>query len=85
MTRENAAAKADRLLLSGRLIVTAIDPMARTVAAVARGEGTMHRLAFSPSHGWTCTCPARRDRCSHLQAVRRCVAVDLNESRGGAT
>ena len=63
--RENAQAKARRLLSEGRLIVRRVD--GPYVLAFVRGDGVMHRIE---SHGeiGTCTCPAR-GRCSHLLAV----------------
>lgn len=73
--RQNARDKASRLLTEGRVICRYVD-RTRAIAFV-RGEGVIHRTAFE--HGsWTCSCPARTDQCSHLYALRRIVAVDLN-------
>jgi hypothetical protein len=78
MTRESAAAKADRLLLEGRLVVTHAGP--GRVVARCRGEGTIHRLGYQ-SGFWTCSCPVRTDACSHLRALRRVTAPDLGARR----
>lgn len=80
--RENAAVKARRLLAEGRVIVTEVDPRDRIVTAVVRGSGHLHRLAYRPGTGWTCSCPVRSDACSHLRALRSVVAVDLDDPRG---
>lgn len=77
--RESAATKANRLLAEGRLIVTSVLP--NSVRATCRGAGAIWHLGFEHG-GWFCTCPTRNDRCSHLIALRRVVAVDLGDRRG---
>jgi hypothetical protein len=75
MPRETAREKADRLLLEGRVVLTIVDP--HTVRARVRGEGHIYKTEYA--HGvWSCNCPARSDGCSHLHAVRRVVAVDVD-------
>lgn len=77
--RENAASKARRYLAEGRIVVERVD--ARSVVAVARGDGERHHVTWRRSGGWSCTCPAR-GRCCHLQAVGLVVAVDLSSTDG---
>jgi hypothetical protein len=74
MVRENTTAKAGRYLKEGRVIITAVAP--GHVTAIARGDRRLYRVTYQHPH-WSCTCPARR-RCSHLIAVRRVVAVDID-------
>lgn len=78
MTRETARAKADRILLEGRLVI--LECSRYGVVARCRGEGVIHTCRFSFGE-WSCTCPVRSDQCSHLHAVRRVVAVDLEAHR----
>lgn len=70
MTREDARSKASRLLVEGRVIVTAVD--GPRVSAVVRGEGAIYRVTAVHDE-WTCPCPART-RCSHVLAVMRVTA-----------
>ena len=74
MVTRAAVAKASRYLVEGRLIVTVADPARRVVEASCRGGRLYAALAFNGA--WRCSCPARAD-CSHLLALRRVVAVDL--------
>ncbi len=74
MVRENTTAKAGRHLKEGRVILNAVAP--GHVTAIARGDRRLYRVTYQHPH-WSCTCPARR-RCSHLIAVRRVVAVDID-------
>lgn len=76
--RENAAAKASRYLTEGRLIVTRVHQ--GRVTSSCRGEGHIWLQAHTAG-AWRCTCPARSTACSHLIALRRVVAVDLQEHR----
>jgi uncharacterized Zn finger protein len=66
MTRESAEDKGARLLVEGRLVVTAAGP--GHFAAVVRGSGELHDVTFGRD-GWCCTCPAR-STCSHLYAAQ---------------
>jgi uncharacterized Zn finger protein len=70
--RENAEAKAARLLVAGRLNVWWISD--QEIRATCRGDsGVVYRVTFDPS-GWSCTCPAL-SRCSHVLALQRvCLA-----------
>jgi hypothetical protein len=40
------------------------------VNAHCRGDGQVYRCGHNPASGWYCTCPARTDRCAHLEALR---------------
>ncbi|MFZ6002628.1 MAG: hypothetical protein ACOYXM_01715 [Actinomycetota bacterium] len=76
MTRESAAAKAERYIAQGRLVVTQVQP--GHVRATCRGDGHLWHQAYA--HGaWVCDCPARTPACSHLVALKRVVAVDLED------
>jgi uncharacterized Zn finger protein len=66
--RENGAAKADRLLVSGRVFVRRVNR--NEVAAAVRGDsGEMYEVGFIRGR-WRCSCPAIGP-CSHLIAVQR--------------
>lgn len=74
MPRETARARADRLLLEGRVVLQQVQP--GIVRSTVRGEGRLWHPAYS--HGrWSCDCPVRSDQCSHLIALRRVTAVDI--------
>ena len=80
--RENAAAKATRLLAEGRLVLTSVQPGVM-VRGFARGEGTLHRLGLD--HGaWWCRCEAAQHtqtaNCSHVQAAKRVVAIEERDA-----
>ncbi|MDP9297633.1 MAG: hypothetical protein M3O98_03070 [Actinomycetota bacterium] len=62
MPRENAAAKARRLLVEGRLAVLYVGDGEITVA-VKGDSGEVHRVAYTRGR-WTCDCPAI-GACSH--------------------
>jgi uncharacterized Zn finger protein len=64
--RENAMAKARRLLAEGRLIVTAVD--GRNIDAVVRGDSAELYSVTHRSGSWACDCAAL-GRCSHVQAL----------------
>jgi uncharacterized Zn finger protein len=71
--RENADAKAVRLLTCGRLTVEWLDTV--TIRAICRGDsGEVYALGYSPDRGWWCDCPAF-GRCSHLLALMRVVVL----------
>ncbi|MFP5256075.1 MAG: hypothetical protein ACLGI8_09525 [Acidimicrobiia bacterium] len=76
MSRETARTKADRLLIEGRVVI--LEAGRYGVVARVRGEGVIHTTRYGFG-AWTCTCPARTDQCSHLIALRRVVAIDLQE------
>lgn len=75
--RETVAQKGDRYLAEGRIVVIGVDR--HHVAARARGAGQVYAVEWSPGAGWSCSCPhiARAD-CSHLLAVKKIVAVDVD-------
>ena len=80
VARENAAGKARRYLVEGRVILHRVDR--HRVEATCRGDGTVHRSTYR--HGsWSCTCPARTATCAHLLAVRLVVAVDICDDDEG--
>jgi uncharacterized Zn finger protein len=66
MPRENAAAKGQRLLAEGRVIVKSITPQA--VTASVRGDSGLIYTVVGDLGGWSCPCDALT-RCSHIQAV----------------
>lgn len=67
MTRENALAKGERYLLSGRLTIRLVTPE-RIEADVKGDSGHTHRVIFDDGL-WACSCPAKQ-RCAHLIALR---------------
>jgi len=76
MPREGAEAKAKRYLVEGRIVLERANPGG--CVATVRGEG--HRYRVEHHRGlWSCSCPARGERCAHLLAVKSVVAVDLPE------
>lgn len=68
MTRETVTAKADRYLAEARLTILRVD--GERVAAICHGGTRLYQLGHEPGQGWWCTCPARGDRCCHLEALR---------------
>lgn len=82
MPRENAAAKARRLLAEGRVTVTRVG--AHHVGGMVRGDSAaVYRVAFTGGRWW-CTCDAR-GRCSHIQAVQLCTVVLTPNTEGSTT
>jgi len=77
--RENAAVKARRYLLEGRVVMVTVTT--DDVAAVVRGDGSLHRVDYDGRRGWRCSCPAI-GRCSHLLAVGLVVAVGSTPRAG---
>ncbi len=74
--RENAAAKARRLLSEGRLDVRKVE--ADEIAAYVRGDSAeVYSVGYTPA-GWYCDCSAR-GRCSHVMALQLVTLV----RRGG--
>lgn len=76
-TRENAADKARRLLVEGRVRVTFVSEKSWLIRAEVRGDsGQVYVVdhGMSQEARWTCDCPARTD-CSHLKAVWLVTAV----------
>jgi hypothetical protein len=73
--RENATAKANRILAEGRLVVRELDEYGGTVTADCRGDAAVHSLGRDEAGRWFCSCKAR-GRCSHLLALGSVVAVE---------
>ena len=78
--RESARDKGARYLTEGRVIVTRVDP--RAIVATVRGEGAVYETWWTRT-GWACDCPheARTTNCSHLYALQRITAADLEVDR----
>jgi len=76
--RESAANKAKRYLNEGRVIIS--DVRLNRVSAAVRGNGRVYKTGFSDGV-WHCDCPTPTDRCSHLFAVRKITAPDVNEMK----
>jgi hypothetical protein len=64
--RESAQAKAVRYLAESRLTVEQVDK--DLVRAVCRGSGAIYDVGWTPTLGWSCSCPAF-GRCAHLLAL----------------
>ena len=80
MPRESAFDKAGRYLLEGRIILRHVD---RTlVHAVVRGDGALYRTRWEAG-ARSCSCPhaATTTDCSHVIALKRITAVDLEGAR----
>jgi hypothetical protein len=65
--RENAAAKARRLLAEGRVTIIRVD--GSQVDALVRGDSAQNYLVQHRPGWWTCPCDALSTLCSHVQAV----------------
>ena len=65
---EQIEAKANRLLAGGRVFIRWSTP--EIVSAVVRGDTGVHDVDLH-SGRWSCSCPARRQTCSHLTAVMK--------------
>lgn len=70
--RENAATKARRYLLEGRLMIWFVQ--GQQARARCRGQGYLYELGHDLEHGWWCDCAART-RCSHLIALQSVVIL----------
>ena len=78
MPRENAAAKARRLLGEGRVMVQFA--VGGLIEADVRGDsGHVYHVLHSPGK-WSCPCEAR-GRCSHVRAVMLVAAVPVEVRR----
>ena len=66
--RENAASKACRLLISGRVFMRIVNA-SEVIAAVRGDSGELYEAGFIRGR-WRCSCPAVGP-CSHLIAVQR--------------
>jgi hypothetical protein len=65
--RENAAAKARRLLLEGRIRVRLVH-RGRVRVEVRGDSGRVHNVMFTNGE-WHCSCEAQRPGCSHMRAT----------------
>jgi hypothetical protein len=73
--REDAATKARRLLVEGRLSVLRRD--ARSVIASCRGDsGQVYMVGHDGERGWRCDCEAMRSTCSHIKALQLVVVIN---------
>lgn len=77
--REDAQAKARRLLVEGRVRVLAADEDAGLLSAEVRGDSARVYVVSHDVDGWACTCRAR-GRCSHLQALQLVVVMAPREA-----
>ncbi len=68
-SKENATAKALRLLLTGCVRITTPG----NVEAVVNGDTGVYTVTRTGAR-WRCTCPGVLDRCSHVRAVRQVTA-----------
>jgi uncharacterized Zn finger protein len=87
MPREDAVAKARRLLAEGRVVVLSVDET-QTHAVVRGDSAELYSVWWRPG-SWTCTCSAL-SRCSHVRAVQLCTldptsARRLAHAAAGAT
>jgi uncharacterized Zn finger protein len=77
--RENARARAARMLQERRVMITAVRPAA--VEAYVRGDsGELREVRWDPRHGWSCTCPAI-GLCAHGHAVASVVLIQADAER----
>jgi hypothetical protein len=65
--RESVERKAERYLAERRLTIDVVS--AGLIAATCRSDGVAYSVGWTPSAGWTCSCPAR-GRCAHLLALK---------------
>jgi hypothetical protein len=72
--RENAQAKARRLLTEGRVTLRRFGPDA--IVARVRGDSAREYLVVWDPTGWHCPCDAA-GRCSHVLAVQLVVLEPL--------
>jgi hypothetical protein len=74
--REDAPTKARRLLIEGRIRITAANATEPFLAARVRGDsGAIYQVGFEPDGGWWCSCDAR-GRCSHVLALQLLFVAD---------
>lgn len=75
--RESAYDKGSRLLAEGRVIVR--EASRYGFIASVRGEGHVYdtRWQFGT---WSCTCAAHQPTCSHIAALKRISAIDIERN-----
>jgi uncharacterized Zn finger protein len=72
--RENAASKAERYLLDGRLSVERVGDGDVVRARVLGYEGDLYVVHWDRERcSWWCSCPALGVRCAHVLALARVV------------
>lgn len=83
MSRENAAAKARRLLVEARVRILSANEDNGHVSAEVRGDtARVYAVDYEAGEGgWSCTCPAR-GACAHLQAVQLIFVVAPRSADG---
>ena len=67
MPREDAATKARRLLVEGRVTIRTLSD--DLIEARVRGDSARHYDVIWEPSGWSCDCDAL-SRCSHTRAVQ---------------
>ena len=70
--RENAAQKSRRLLAEARVLIRRVSD--GEVDAIVRGDSGVRTVSCRFGE-WACSCPGKRDTCSHVRAVRSCVWI----------
>jgi hypothetical protein len=66
--RETARERGRRLVSEGRLVLRRVDGLG--VLGFVRGDsGEVHRVSYTPGHGWRCCSPART-QCAHENAAQ---------------
>jgi hypothetical protein len=87
VSRENAATRALRLLLEGRVIVRRVDD--RGILARVRGDSGHVRTVVCEFDQWSCDCPAKGERCAHVMATQLVTiapsSTSAHHSTGGTT
>ncbi len=79
MPRENAKARAVRLLTERRVLITRVLPT--SVAAFVRGDsGELRTVTSDPRRGFRCDCPAIGP-CAHAHAVASVVLGGQTDGR----
>ena len=75
--RENAALKARRLLVEGRVRILAAHEDHGYLSAQVRGDSArVYVVSYEATTGWTCSCPAISVRCSHVLACQLLVVME---------
>lgn len=73
MPREDAKARARRLLAERRVMIVGVLPTS-ALASVRGDSGELREVRWDPHRGWSCSCPAI-GFCSHGHAVASVVLV----------
>lgn len=70
--------KAGEYLVSGRIKTVAVDEESGTFHASSSSSAGVYVIRYTGV--WSCTCPARIERCAHIQACQK--ITDFQESGG---